>query len=221
MFQPILCLSSLNELVGQVLRSQQSEMGLLEQLVWKRRIWFIFSSIIMYKSPTTFMKRCTKVKSHKWICDVILVRHVGRKREKKDAKAIRPKELKKEILVEAKSKLSGLHLLWLDMKSVKGTKEGKDEEINREAAVKMDWRSEVPGGEDVKPQRKREKPQQVRLRTKVQSGRTAWVRASKREEKNREGKRKYIVRKRAVSEKKKRGFLYLNCISKCHNIYLI
>ena len=30
------------------------------------------------------------------------------------------------------------------------------------------------------------------------------MRASKREEKNREGKRKYTVRKRAVSEKKKR-----------------
>ena len=86
MFQPTLYLSSLNELVGQVLRSQQSEMGLLEQLVWKRRIGFIFSSIIMYKSPTTFMKGCTKVKSHKWICDVKRVRHVGRKREKKDAK---------------------------------------------------------------------------------------------------------------------------------------
>ena len=58
------CLSSLNELVGQVLRSQQSEKGLLEKLVPKRRVRFIFSSI-MYKSPTTFMKGCTKVKPHK------------------------------------------------------------------------------------------------------------------------------------------------------------
>ena len=32
------------------------------------------------------------------------------------------------------------------------------------------------------------------------------MRASKREEKNRESKRKYTVRKRAVSEKKKRVF---------------
>ena len=32
------------------------------------------------------------------------------------------------------------------------------------------------------------------------------MRASKREEKNRESKRKYIVKKRAVSEKKKRVF---------------
>ena len=52
------------------------------------------------------------------------------------------------------------------MKSVKGRKEWKDEEINREAIrpVKMGWRSEVPRGEDVKSQRK-EKSQQVRLRT--------------------------------------------------------
>ena len=75
-----------HELVGQVLRSQQSEMGLLEQLVRKRRIGFIFSSIIMYKSLAIFMKGCTKVKSHKWICDVKLVRHVGRKKEKKEAR---------------------------------------------------------------------------------------------------------------------------------------
>ena len=33
------------------------------------------------------------------------------------------------------------------------------------------------------------------------------MRASKRKEKNRENKRKYIVRKRAVSEKKKRFWL--------------
>ena len=38
---------------------------------------------------------------------------------------------------------------------------------------------------------------------------------------NREGKRKYTMKKRAVSEKKKRVFLYLSCISKCCNIYLI
>ena len=104
MFQPTICLSSLNELVGQVQRSQQSEMGLLKQLVRKRRIGFIFSSIIMYKSPATFMKGCIKVKPHKWICDVKLVRHVGRKKEKKQARPFGQWELKKEILVEAKSK---------------------------------------------------------------------------------------------------------------------
>ena len=42
-----------------------------------------------------------------------------------------------------------------------------------------------------------------------------------KEEKNREGKRKYTLRKRAVSEKKNRVFLYLSCISKYCNLYLI
>ena len=54
------------------------------------------------------------------------------------------------------------------MKSVKGRKEGKDEEIKREAIrpVKM-GKKEVKsqGGEDVKPPEKKEKSQQVRLRT--------------------------------------------------------
>ena len=36
-----------------------------------------------------------------------------------------------------------------------------------------------------------------------ESWRAAWVRASNREEKNRESKRKYTVKKSAVSEKKK------------------
>ena len=39
------------------------------------------------------------------------------------------------------------------------------------------------------------------------------MRASKREEKNIEGKRKYIVRKRAVSEKKKRVFFFTQVVS--------
>ena len=84
MVQPTLCLSSLNELVGELARSQQSKLNLLENLVRKRRIEFIFSSIIMYKSPATFMKGCTKVKPHK--SDVKLVGHVGSKKEKKEAK---------------------------------------------------------------------------------------------------------------------------------------
>ena len=50
----------------------------------------LFSSIIMYKSPEKFMKGCTKVKSHKRICDVKLVRHVGGKKEKKEGKRQRP-----------------------------------------------------------------------------------------------------------------------------------
>ena len=48
----------------------------------------------------------------------------------------------------SKVKVSGLHLLWLDVKSVKGRKEGKDEELNREAIRPFGqrWRkrSEVP-----------------------------------------------------------------------------
>ena len=60
-----------------------------ELLDQKRRIGFIFFSVTMYKSSSTFMKWCTKVKPHKWKvkphkwrCDVKLVRHVeGRKEE--------------------------------------------------------------------------------------------------------------------------------------------
>ena len=58
----------------------------------------------------------------------------------------------------SKVKVSGLHLLWLDMKSVKGRKEGKDDEINRKAIqpVKMGWRSEVPKGWGSEAPEKRE-----------------------------------------------------------------
>ena len=41
---------------------------------------------------------------------------------------------------------------------------------------------------------------------KKKKWRAAWVRASNREEKNRESKRKYTVRRRAMNEKKKRVF---------------
>ena len=126
--QSTLCLGSLNELVGQVLRSQQSEMGLLEQFVWKRRIRFIFSSIIMYKSPTTFLKGCTKVKSHKWICDVKRVRHIGRKKEKKEAKGMGHSakgELKKRNwLKQSQDKLTCIYcdLIWRVWKGEKKEK---------------------------------------------------------------------------------------------------
>ena len=43
----------------------------------------------------------------------------------------------------------------------------------------------------------------------VQSWRIAWVRASRREKKNKESERKYIGKKRTVSEKKKRVFFFL------------
>ena len=97
-----------------------------------------------------------------------------------------------------------MHLLWLDVKSVKGRKEGKDEEINREAIrpVKMGWRSESPRGE--------EKKWSPKVWGLVQSWRVAWVRASKREEKNRENKRKYTVKKKAVSEKRKKKWVYFS-----------
>ena len=44
-----------------------------------------------------------------------------------------------------------MHFLWLDEKSVKGRKEGKDEEINSVAVrpVKMVWRSEIPEKREV------------------------------------------------------------------------
>ena len=107
MFRPTLCLSSLNELVEKLVRSQQSKLNLLEQLVPKRRIGFIFSSIIMYKSPATFMKGCRKFKSHKWICDVKLVRNVGRKREKKEARG-QSHSAKGELKKRSKVKISWL-----------------------------------------------------------------------------------------------------------------
>ena len=76
-------------------------------------------------------------------------------------------------MVETKLKQVGLHLLWFDVKSVKGRKEGKDEEKKKERPFGQWVRKEA--------QRKWEL---------IQSWRTAWVRVSRREEKNRESKRK-------------------------------
>ena len=62
---------------------------------------------------------------------------------------------------------------------------------------------------------------------KSQSVRTKCVSESKQKEKRkieraRENcERKYTMRKEAVSEKKKRVFLYSSCISKYCNLYLI
>ena len=56
----------------------------------------------------------------------------------------------------------------------------------------------------------------------VQFWRTAWVRTSRREKKNRESESKYTVKKRTMNEKKKRVFFfYSSCIFKCCNLYLI
>ena len=64
-------------------RSQKVWLSLLEKLSKKKNWSDPFFSIIMYKSPATIMKGCTKVKPHEWRCDVKLVRHVeGRKEEK-------------------------------------------------------------------------------------------------------------------------------------------
>ena len=46
-----------------------------------------------------------------------------KKKEKKDTKAIQPKELKKKDFGWSKVKVSDLHLLWYDKKSVEGWKE--------------------------------------------------------------------------------------------------
>ena len=89
---------------------------------------------------------------------------------------------------------------------MKGRKEGKDEEIKGKAIrpfEEVKRRSEVPKCEDW-----------CSLEELCE-----WEQA--KEEKNREGKRKYTIRKRAVSEKKKKVFLYSSCISKCYNLYLI
>ena len=64
-------------------------------------------------------------------------------KEKKQAKAIRPMRAEKRDFGWSKVKVSGLHLLWLDVKSVEGRKEGKDEEINREAIQPMKMEKEV------------------------------------------------------------------------------
>ena len=83
------------------------------------------------------------------------------KEERKEtSKSIRPMRAEERDFSWSKVKVSGLHLVWLDMKSVKGRKEGKDEEINREAIrlVKMGWRSEVPRGCGCEVSEKREVP---------------------------------------------------------------
>ena len=111
----------------------------------------------MYKSLATFMKGCTKVKPHKWICDVKLVRHVGRKKEKKEAKgkghSAKGELKKRNWLKQSQDKLACIYcdLIWRVWKG-----EGKDEEIKGEAfghlkeGVKM-WsrkeKREVPASE--------------------------------------------------------------------------
>ena len=87
----------------------------------------------------------------------------------------------------SKVKASGLHLLWLDVKSVKGRKEGKDEELNREAIRPFGqrWRkrSEVPKvwrlgavlRSCVSESKQESKRKIERVRENTQWGREQWV----------------------------------------------
>ena len=101
-------------------------------------------------------------------------------------------------------RLGCLHLLWLFVKSVEGRKKEKGEEIKGKAIR--------PFG--VEKDKSEEEFQWVRLRT-VQSRRTAWVRASKREEENIESKRKLWVihSEEESSEWKEREFFFIQVVS--------
>ena len=145
----------------------------------------------------------------------------GKQERKETSKAIRPMRAKERVFGWSKVKVSGLHLLWLDVKSVKGRKEGEMKKEIERPFGQWRWAEKVKsrGGEEVKPREKRS-PSKWDWGL-VQSWRITWVRASKREEKNREGKRKYKMRKRVVSEKKNGVFLYSSFIYKCCNLYLI
>ena len=94
----------------------------------REEIGLIFSSIIMCKSLATFMKGCTKVKPHKWICDVKLVRHIGRKKEKKEAKgkghSAKGELKKRNWLKQSQDKLACIYcdLIWRVWKGEKKEK---------------------------------------------------------------------------------------------------
>ena len=101
-----------------------------------------------------YSSSCTKVSISNWVGWLRRVQHAEERKERskrhghsgmaETSKAIRPMRAKERDFGWSKVKVSGLHLLWLDVKSVKGRKEGKDEEINREAIRPMQrWRKEV------------------------------------------------------------------------------
>ena len=50
----------------------------------------------------------------------------------------------------SKVKISSLHLLWFDVKSMEGRKEEKVEEIKGKghSAIEVEWKSELPKSED-------------------------------------------------------------------------
>ena len=108
----------------------------------------------------------------------------------------------------SKVKVSGLHLLWLDVKSVKGRKEGKDEELNREAIR--------PFGQKW---RKEEKSQSVvRTRCSLEELRE-WEQA--KEKRKIERVRENTQWRREQWVKKKKEFFYSSGIFKCCNLYSI
>ena len=82
----------------------------------------------MYKISATFMKGCTKVKPHKWICDAKLVRHVGKKKEKKEAKGkghlAKGYQKKRNWLKQSQDKLTCIYcdLIWRVWKGEKNEK---------------------------------------------------------------------------------------------------
>ena len=137
------------------------------------------------------------------------VGHAEEKR-KETSKAIRPMRAEERDFGWSKVKVSGLHLLWFDVKSVEGR---KGERNKRErpfshlgrgkkkwSPSKWDWGLSVVWQNCV----------------------SEW--ASKREKKNRESKRKLweIHREKENSEwKEKESFFCSSCISKCCNLYLI
>ena len=127
-----------------------------------------------------------------------------RKKKRNKQRPFSQWELQKEILVEAKSKLSCLHLLWFDVKSVEGKKRTeKVKEIKgkghlgiwgqekRRSPSKWEW-----GQCSLKELREWE---QVKEKRKIEGVR--------------ENCERYIVRKKAMSEKKNRFFFFTQIVS--------
>ena len=137
----------------------------------------------MYKSPTTFIKGCKYVMLNLW--DMLEGRT---KRKKQKARVIRQRESWRKETSWSKVKISWLAFIVTCY-----------EECEREKRKKR-WRNKRRGHSVI--WRCEEKKWSPKVWGLVQSWRTAWVRASRREKKNRESERKYIGKKRAVSEKK-------------------
>ena len=155
-----------------------------------------------------FSSSCTKVTMSYWVG---WLRSVGHAEEKKKRKIQRPfglRSRRKGDFGWSKVKVSGLHSLWLDVKSVKERKEGKDEELNREAIR--------PFGQKW---RKEEKSQSVvRTRCSLEELRE-WEQA--KEKRKIERVRENTQWRREQWVKKKNEFFYSSGIFKCCNLYSI